>query len=230
MSETTAEEDQNQWRFVLASTDGDQKLVASDIEPATQGERLELLSVVRGLEALEQPSQVTLLTDSRYVSQGIAHGLSEWRSNDWCWERFGELTPVKNLDLWQRVDRALKFHRVDCRTWRFDSAHTPADSVPAAVVPLPEPSMPAVKQSQTLAAVRPAKARLAAARRRDSEQATAPTRSERAAEQSETLVEPRPEQRPGLLAACRGWLQRASTSVRELQTKVSLEANRAAGS
>src|SRR5690349_4938224 len=140
MSETTTEEAQNQWRFVLASADGDQKLVASDVEPTTQGERLELLSVVRGLEALEQPSQVTLLTDSRYVSQGIGHGLSEWRSNDWCWERFGELTPVKNLDLWRRVDHALKFHRVDCRTWRFDSAHTSADEKsPQAVAANSEP-------------------------------------------------------------------------------------------
>src|SRR5690349_13607381 len=171
MSETTTEEAQNQWRFVLASADGDQKLVASDTEPATQGERLELLSVVGGPEALEQPSQVTLLTDSRYVSQGIAHGLSEWRSNDWCWERFGELTPVKNLDLWQRVDHALKFHRVDCRTWRFDAAHTASEtkSSPALATQSEAKLQPSVGD-------RPAQVRLAAARRIDQAHASRPTR------------------------------------------------------
>ena len=125
-SETSVQDDEPQWRFMLTSSDGQQKLIAADHEPHTYGERLELLSVVRGLEALDQPSQVTLVTDSRFVAQGMTHGLSEWRENDWCWERFGELTPVKHRDLWQRVDRALAFHQVDCRTWRFDPPQKPA--------------------------------------------------------------------------------------------------------
>lgn len=59
------------WRFVLRGDDGSAMLVAEDVEPDIQGERLELLSVVRGLEALEQPSRVTLMTPSVYVREGI---------------------------------------------------------------------------------------------------------------------------------------------------------------
>lgn len=117
-----------QWRFVLESVDGASKIEAIDSEPEVQGDRLELLAVVRGLEALDQPSRVTLVTRSRYVSRGLRFGLDEWRETGWKWEHFGELTPVKNDDLWRRVDHAMKYHHVECRTWRFDSAH--ADSQP----------------------------------------------------------------------------------------------------
>ena len=108
------------WRFVLESVDGSDKVEAHDTEPEVRGERLELLAVVRGLEALDQPSRVTLLTTSRYVTRGLRYGLNHWRDNGWRWERFGRLVPVKNLDLWQRVDRALRFHHVECRARRFD--------------------------------------------------------------------------------------------------------------
>ena len=86
---------------------------AHEREPdqSTWGERLELLSVVRGLEALDQPARVTLITSSRYVRLGLRYGLEEWRRNRWCWEHFGKLVPIKNQDLWQRVDRALHITR-----------------------------------------------------------------------------------------------------------------------
>lgn len=111
------------WRFVLESADGKDRFEADDVEPDVSRERLELLALVRGLEAIDQPAHVTVVTQSRYVRQGLAHGLDEWRDNGWKWERFGELTPVKNGDLWQRVDRALQFHRVECRLWRVDAPH-----------------------------------------------------------------------------------------------------------
>ena len=119
------------WHFHLESFDGDTVLEASDEEPGVQGERLELLALIRGLEALDQPSRVTLVTSSRGVSRGLRFGLAEWRTNNWQWERFGRRVPVKNHDLWQRVDRALKFHHVECRTWRIDQAHTSAAGKPA---------------------------------------------------------------------------------------------------
>ncbi|TVS14369.1 MAG: hypothetical protein EA424_19725 [Planctomycetaceae bacterium] len=111
-----------QWRFVLESLDGDVVLEATDDENEGDASRLELLAVVRGLEALDQPSRVTLLTPSRYVTHGLRFGLDEWRENDWQWERFGEMERIKNWDLWQRIDRAMSFHEVDCRVWRFDVA------------------------------------------------------------------------------------------------------------
>jgi ribonuclease HI len=114
----------DQWRFVLESVEDGQLFSVTEREPETSGERLELLAVVRGLEALDQPSRVTLVTKSRYVSQGLRRGLEDWRSNSWKWERFGRLVPVKNSDLWQRIDRALQFHELECRTWRFDTPAT----------------------------------------------------------------------------------------------------------
>lgn len=111
------------WRFVLRQADGAPRLVAEGVEPGVCGDRLHLLTVVRGLEALDEPSDVTLVTPSSYVREGIRHGLSEWRTNGWRWECFGRMVQVKNLDLWQRVDRAMQFHRIDCRTYRFDPPH-----------------------------------------------------------------------------------------------------------
>lgn len=105
------------WRFVLQSVGGRQYLAADDVEPGTRTDRLELLAVVRGLEALDQPSRVTLVTRSRYVSRGIRRDLSQWRARRWRWEHFGELVPIRDSDLWQRVDRALKIHDVDCCAW-----------------------------------------------------------------------------------------------------------------
>jgi len=122
-SESCRKSSQGQWRFVLQSVDGAEQLEAADDEPNTHGERLELLAVVRGLEALEQPSRVTLVTPSKYVNRGLMYGMQEWRANDWQWEHYGEMVPVKNRDLWQRVDKALTFHQLDCRTWRFDLPH-----------------------------------------------------------------------------------------------------------
>lgn len=107
------------WRFVLERMDGSGRIEVADEEPEMRGERLQLLAVVRGLEALEQPSRVTLITPSSYVGRGIRNGLDVWRENDWKWERFGEMIPVKNADLWKRIDHALDFHVVDCRVWNF---------------------------------------------------------------------------------------------------------------
>ena len=138
-SEARGKDRQGQWRFVLQAADGSATLEASDIEPEVGGERLELLAVVRGLEALDQPSRVTLFTPSRYVNRGIAYGLEEWRGNDWTWESFGEMVPVKNRDLWQRLDRALSLHHIEFRGRRFDPAHLgqfgPAAADAAAAAP-----------------------------------------------------------------------------------------------
>ena len=111
------------WRFVLRPVDGSAIVEAADVEPDAWGERLELLTVVRALESLDQPSWVTIVGCSRYIEQGVSYGVAEWRENDWRWEFFGQMVPVRDSDLWQRMDRALQFHRVDCGNRRFDSAH-----------------------------------------------------------------------------------------------------------
>lgn len=118
------------WRFVLQNVDTQRRFTAADAEPSDCGERLELLAVVRGLEALDRPARVTLVTKSRYVSRGLRCSLSEWRYNDWHWERFGRLVEVKDHDLWQRLDRAVRIHQVDCQAWQFDDPTGPISSIP----------------------------------------------------------------------------------------------------
>jgi len=103
------------WHFVLERIDAEYRLEAADSERSLPRDRLSLLAVVRGLEALEQPSQVTLVTTSRYVSRGLRYGLNEWRESGYSWEHFGMQKPVRNADLWQRVDGALGYHAVGCR-------------------------------------------------------------------------------------------------------------------
>jgi ribonuclease HI len=112
------------WRFSLRTVDGNEKLQADDIEPGLSGERLDLLTVVRALEALDQPSKVTLVDCSEYIRRGVSWGLPEWRGNGWQWEAFGQMVPVKNRDLWQRMDRAMQFHQLECSRRRFDGPHT----------------------------------------------------------------------------------------------------------
>jgi ribonuclease HI len=110
------------WKFVLQSLAGDEQLAAADTEPEARPSRLELLAVVRGLEALDQPSRVTLLTRSRYISRGLRRELNHWRDHGWRWERFGQFVPIRDHDLWQRVDRALQFHQVECCAWHGDDS------------------------------------------------------------------------------------------------------------
>jgi ribonuclease HI len=121
-SESSRKQRQGQWRFLLKAVDGTEQLEAADAEPEVQGERLELLAVVRGLEALDQPSRVTLVTPSKYVHRGLIYGLEEWRTNGWSWEHFGQMVPVKNRDLWQRLDHAMTVHDLDFQPWRWDAA------------------------------------------------------------------------------------------------------------
>jgi ribonuclease HI len=133
-SQVDRAEGTGQWRFVLRPTTGGDPFEAADREPGIQGERLDLLCVVRALESLDQPSRVTLMDCSDYVWKGVQYGLPEWRSNGWRWEFFGQMVPVKNGDLWQRLDQALQFHCVECKRRRFDPAHRPMAG-PARPVP-----------------------------------------------------------------------------------------------
>lgn len=113
------------WHFVLEQLDGAQRLEVADSESVDAADRLALLCVVRGLEALEQPSRVTLVTTSRYVMRGLKYGLDSWRESGYCWERFGVQKPVRNADLWKRVDGALGYHGVSCKLINPNTKDTP---------------------------------------------------------------------------------------------------------
>lgn len=124
-SQTSRCSKSGRWRFALRTADGSEQFEATDVEPGTRGERLDLLTVVRALESLDQPSRVTLVGCNPYIRRGVQYGLPQWRVNGWRWEFFGQLVPVKNGDLWQRMERLLQFHRVEYRSRRLDPPHEP---------------------------------------------------------------------------------------------------------
>jgi ribonuclease HI len=79
-------------------------------ESATTNNRMELLAAINGLAALTRPMQVRIHTDSTYVKDGITQWIHKWKKNGW---RTADRKPVKNVDLWQRLDAALACHRVE---------------------------------------------------------------------------------------------------------------------
>lgn len=122
IAETETAVEGPQWRFALHAADASMTVAACDSELDADDDRLVLLAVVRGLEALDQSAEVTIVTRCASVLRGLTRGLAEWRNNHWRWERFGRLTPIRDADLWRRVDQALRYHTIHCRSWRTDQA------------------------------------------------------------------------------------------------------------
>jgi ribonuclease HI len=89
-------------------------------EPATTNNRMEMLAAIRALETLKRPSQVRLHTDSQYLRDGITKYIHAWRARDW---KTADKKPVKNIDLWQRLEAAVKGHRVEWRWVRGHAGH-----------------------------------------------------------------------------------------------------------
>ena len=112
------------WRFLLTAPEQAYRLEVSDSEVGMSPERCQLLAILRGLEAIAHRAEVTLVTNSRYAQQGLRHGLCQWRENDWSWEHFGRMVPIKHADLWRRIDHVLQYHRLRSIEWdqRFDQA------------------------------------------------------------------------------------------------------------
>ena len=86
-------------------------------EPLTTNNRMELMAAIAALETLKRPMRVVLFTDSQYLRQGITEWIDGWRARGW---RTADKKPVKNQDLWERLDAARKQHRVD---WRWLKGH-----------------------------------------------------------------------------------------------------------
>lgn len=89
-------------------------------EPETTNNRMELLAVINGLEALKRPVRVRIVTDSQYVMKGITEWLIGWKQRGW--KTVGR-QPVKNVDLWQRLEAALLPHEVEWQWVRGHSGH-----------------------------------------------------------------------------------------------------------
>ena len=92
----------------------------SGAEPATTNNRMELLAVIQGLEALKRPMRVHICTDSQYVMKGITEWLAAWKRRGW---KTADRQPVKNIDLWQRLETALAPHQVEWQWVRGHNGH-----------------------------------------------------------------------------------------------------------
>jgi len=89
-------------------------------EPATTNNRMELMAVIRALEALKRRSVVRLYTDSLYVQKGISSWIHDWKRRGW---RTADKKPVKNVDLWQRLDELARQHEVEWHWVRGHAGH-----------------------------------------------------------------------------------------------------------
>ena len=87
-------------------------------ETHTTNNRMELMAAIAGLEALKRHSNVALTTDSQYVKRGITEWMSDWKRRGW---KTADRKPVKNVDLWQRLDDLVGKHQV---SWHWVRGHT----------------------------------------------------------------------------------------------------------
>lgn len=99
------------WCFNLETLSGESLIEAEDQDEGDLN-RLSLLAAVRGLEAIDGGSLVSLVSNNRYLIRSLDQSLPRWRENDFIWEHFGRKIPVQNADLWRRIDRTLAIHQV----------------------------------------------------------------------------------------------------------------------
>ena len=107
------------WGAILVS--GPHRKELSGGEPVTTNNRMELLAAISALEALKQPSAVVLTTDSNYVKDGISKWIHGWKRNGWL---TADKKPVKNAELWQRLELAQAKHKVEWKWIKGHAGHT----------------------------------------------------------------------------------------------------------
>jgi ribonuclease HI len=103
------------WGAVLHFRDQEKELWGGEL--ATTNNRMELMAAIQALEALKRPCRVELHTDSQYVQKGIHEWIHSWKRRGWL---TADKKPVKNDDLWKRLDAARLRHEVD---WRWVKGH-----------------------------------------------------------------------------------------------------------
>ena len=103
------------WGALLRFGDREREIYGG--ERRTTNNRMELTAAIEALEVLRRPCRVRLTTDSKYLKDGISQWIHNWKRNGW---RTAARKPVKNADLWQRLDQALADHTVE---WLWTKAH-----------------------------------------------------------------------------------------------------------
>ena len=108
------------WGVLMIAREGDAVVKTRELnggEADTTNNRMELLAAISALEALKRDTEITVVTDSAYVKNGVSQWIHGWKRNGW---KTADRKPVKNVDLWQRLDEARLRHRV---TWEWIKGH-----------------------------------------------------------------------------------------------------------
>ncbi|MBC7132961.1 MAG: ribonuclease HI [Roseovarius sp.] len=108
------------WGVLLQARDGKTVLRTRELQggaPDTTNNRMELMAAIMALETLTRPSAITIVTDSAYVKNGVTGWIHGWKRNGW---KTAARKPVKNAELWQRLDAAQERHDV---TWKWIKGH-----------------------------------------------------------------------------------------------------------
>ncbi len=108
------------WGVLMQAKDGEavvKERTLSGGEANTTNNRMELLAAIHALETLARPSSLTIITDSAYVKNGVTGWIHGWKRNGW---KTANKKPVKNVELWQRLDDAQQRHDV---TWEWVKGH-----------------------------------------------------------------------------------------------------------
>lgn len=106
--------------MLLQAKDGDTVIKSRDLSggaPETTNNKMELMAAIMALETLERASTITVVTDSTYVKNGVTGWIFGWKKNGW---KTSAKKPVKNVELWQRLDAAQARHSV---TWEWVKGH-----------------------------------------------------------------------------------------------------------
>jgi ribonuclease HI len=102
------------WAFILRHPASGKETEQSGGEPETTNNRMELMAVIRGLEALKRPTRVELFTDSEYVRQGLSAWMPKWKANGWSRKSspYAKGGQIKNLELWKQLDLLIARHHL----------------------------------------------------------------------------------------------------------------------
>jgi ribonuclease HI len=103
------------WGVVLQSGGKEKHMHGGEAQ--TTNNRMEMTAVIKALEALKMPCHVSLYTDSKYVIQGITEWMEAWKARGW---KTASKDPVKNVDLWQKIDTLINEHQID---WHWVKGH-----------------------------------------------------------------------------------------------------------
>ncbi|MGH8646610.1 MAG: ribonuclease HI [Gammaproteobacteria bacterium] len=103
------------WGVLLRYRDREKTLSGGELQ--TTNNRMELMAAIKGLEALNRPCRVRLTTDSQYLQKGLTQWLPIWKHRGW---RTADKKPVKNVDLWERLDKLSAYHSVQ---WQWVKGH-----------------------------------------------------------------------------------------------------------